>query len=427
MSLIFDYIGNMILSIVEVYAWHNIFQKEIKLDNKSLYLKIFLLATGTFIISIVLNDFINAIGIMVLSTIFCKLIIKCSIKESIILSFIGELLIVIAESLFVAILTLILNIDMQEVTHYVYLANIFVAIFVLLISKQKIISKIFYYIDRITINVKIYQLIIFLFFTIFGIAFCFASTYFENNLQLMILINLFISLFYSIIVVFIFKYQYKYYSINNKYNMSLEDLYVQEQLINDYRIMNHENKNNLNTIYSMTDDYEIKRYINSLLKRKNELKMNIINDSLKLPSKGIRGLIYNKMIIMKDNNIKYGLNVDKRINTKLFEQISDDNIVDLCQILGVFIDNAIESSTTIDNNVISMNFYLIDKKFVIKISNNCESDQIVYNEKKIKTTKGKNRGYGLKLVKRIVENNDKISNKTIINKNCFVQKIEFKI
>ena len=427
MSLVLEYFFNCILTIAEIIVWINISKKQVELKKRRTYIFVFILITLTFFISNILNDFVNALGIMIISIFFCKLLLKISIRESILLSFIGELLIILSESVFAIFVTSFLKIDIETLAKHIYITNFFVAILIILLSNISYISKIYEHINHFTKYIKLHQLLVFLLFTIFGIAYIYAATYFKISISIMIIVNIFISFFYSVIVILIFRYQNRYYEINSKYNLRLDDLYVQEELINDYRIMNHENKNNLKTIRSMTNDESVKGFISSLLKYDDTNQMTIINDSLKLPSKGIRALLYNKIKAMKDNNIDYSLEVDKKIKVNTLQDVSDIDIVDLCQLLGVFIDNSIESVVNMNQKSIIISFYIEDDKLIITISN-CYKDSLLINkDSSLESTKGLNRGYGLKLAKRIVENNNKITNNLIVTKNMFTQKIEFEL
>ena len=421
MSLVLNIFGNLILTFAQVYVWYNLIHKKFPFDDKSIFVTIVLLSGITFACSSLLNETFNGIGIMILSIIFCKIIINEDIKNCIIISFLGELLLILSEALFAVLVTFIFNIQIISITNYMYIADILVAIISLLLSKLYIFYKCYNYIKKITSNVKLYQLLLFFIFTIFEIGFAFASTYLNKNVRVMIIVNIIISIFYSVIVILIFRYQHKYYKIKSKYNLSLDSLQSQEQMINDYKILNHENNNNLQTIKRMTSNKKVIGYINSLLKEKDTIDNDLIKDSLKLPAGGIRGLIYNKMLFMKSLNIKYFLEVDKAINTRKMININDDDIVDICQIVGVFLDNAIEETRNHLIHEITINLYIYCNKIYISISNYYDGNLNNLNNKRIKSTKGSGRGYGLKLVNKIIDNNNRLSHNIKIMKNIVTQ------
>lgn len=425
MSVLLNFLGNSLLSFAQVLVWYNIMQIKIPYKDKKFYIQVVLLSIATFLFSNYLDASINGIGIMLLSIVFCKIIIRERIKNCVIVSFMEELLLILAEALFAIVATTIFNINIKTITNHMYITDIFVAIITILLSKIRFISKSYGYIKTITENIKIYQLLMFFAFTIFGIGFAFASTYLNHNIKLMIIVNVCISIFYTTTIILIFRYQYKYYTIKSKYNLSIEGLQSQEEILNEYRILNHENKNNLRTIRNMTTSKKIVGYINSLLKDRKSIDNRIITETLKLPSGGIRGLVYSKIMLMQKQKINYFLNIDRRIKNKYFENLSDDDIVDICQILGVYLDNAIEETMLhIDDKEynVNINFTFINDEINVSIGNNYSDIN-----KKFISSKGKNRGYGLKLVKKVIDKNQKLCINTQINKNTIIQQLMIKI
>ena len=422
--------GNVFLSIIQIYAWHNISNNKFKLNIKNI-IKIVILSSLIVLIYYFINNYIKGILIFILAIIFCINILKIKLKDAILLTFIGQLLIIIFESLIVLSIKIIFGFDTNYIAsspEIVFIVNALVGLSTLFASKIKVFNKIYVKILKITNNIKANQVLIFVFFVTFGSGIFATSVYFDGNFIIKFAMNSIVSLIYTVIIILVFNYQQKYYKINSKYKMSLEDLQAQEKLINDYRIMNHENRNQLSTIKAMTKNKKIIGYIDSLIKSKNRFDNNIIKDSLKLPKGGIRGLLYNKMLLMKENDIKYYLNADSKINHKIMSNIENDDIVDICNILGVFLDNAIEECNNIKDKMINMSFYIDDNKLIIIISNNYLFKYSKYkNSGILKTTKEKGRGYGLQLVKNIIDQNNKLYNERQITKDTFSQKLIIKL
>ncbi len=98
------------------------------------------------------------------------------------------------------------------------------------------------------------------------------------------------------------------------------------------------------------------------------------------------------------------------------------------KIIGVLIDNAIEAVESYDKKEISIEIYIEDNYFVFEIANEFY-EQIDFEKlgKTRFTTKGESHGYGLLLVKEIVNNNEEIYNQTEIVSNLFIQKVGIKI
>ena len=177
----------------------------------------------------------------------------------------------------------------------------------------------------------------------------------------------------------------------------------------------------------MTKNKKLIDYINEIIKSKNSENKSLINQALLIPTGGLRGLIYSKLILMKEKSIKYSINIDKKINSKLMKNISSNEMIDICQIIGVFIDNAIEAVEKLKERVVIINVFR-DENINIEIQNTYDNSIELNKIDKIGySTKGKNHGYGLALVNRILKNNKNFSNEREVSKNLFKQKLIIKI
>ena len=95
----------------------------------------------------------------------------------------------------------------------------------------------------------------------------------------------------------------------------------------------------------------------------------------------------------------------------------------------MFLDNAIEEviKAKKKEREILVSMY-IDEYFIIEISNIFFGDiEINRLTEKGYTSKGKGRGYGLSLVDRIINKNDRLELETIVINNIFTQKLKIKM
>ena len=266
-------LGNILVTIAEVYVWHNIAKEKLNIKNINNILKIILLSILVIVIYYFASNFIKGFLILLLAVIFCKSIMKTHIKNAILLSFIGQLTIIVSEGIVVLFMSLVLKMDAystSDSSFAILMLNVLVIALTLLISKLPICYKLYSKLLNITNNLKIHQILVFILFVSLGSNIFTTSVYFNDNIVVKLILNIIVSLVYTIIIILVFNYQSKYYKINYKYQLSLEDLQNQEKLINDFRVMNHENKNQLLTIKAMTNNKKIIGYINSLIKVKNK-------------------------------------------------------------------------------------------------------------------------------------------------------------
>ena len=177
------------------------------------------------------------------------------------------------------------------------------------------------------------------------------------------------------------------------------------------------------------DTKQIKDYVKALLR--NELKDDekLMNEVIVIPPGGLRGLIYSKLLTIKSKNIKHNLYVSKNVKTVDLINILDvSTIIDTCQIIGVYIDNAIDEASKTKDSFIKIDIYTEKKHLFISVSNSFISnieiekiDNIGY------TTKGEGHGYGLSLTKSLIEKDLRLSNQKKINGNVFTQILKIKM
>ena len=203
-----------------------------------------------------------------------------------------------------------------------------------------------------------------------------------------------------------------------------------EKTLEENRIDNHENKNQLIVIKDMIDSDNKKAidYINKMIETTYEDDNNLYLKVSSIPLGGLRGLIYYKLLAMQNKNIKFILNVDKDIKKNIFDKVDTGLLQNLCKVVGVFLDNAIEAVMTNENKVINIEMYKENNYFIISISNeykNCIDFELL--GKKKYSSKGENRGSGLQLVEKIIKENPCLTNEKIIIGDLFIQKIKMHI
>ena len=135
------------------------------------------------------------------------------------------------------------------------------------------------------------------------------------------------------------------------------------------------------------------------------------------------------MLLMQENNIEIILDINSKVRKIDFGNLSSKMNYDICRIVGIIVDNAIEETKKFNKKereiIISM---YVDSLFFIEISNRIKDD-VDLNKiyEKGYTNKEKGHGYGLSLLKKIVNENDNIINEVSITNNIFTQIIKIKM
>ena len=188
----------------------------------------------------------------------------------------------------------------------------------------------------------------------------------------------------------------------------------------DYqRVNNHENKNQLLVIKSMIEknNDNVIEYIDEIIKEKREDNEFVYNKTKRIPSGGLQGLIYQKMLLMQEKNIEVNLDINSKVRKVDLENLSSKMNYDICRIVGIIIDNAIEETAKFNKKdreiIISM---YVDDMFIIEVSNRIKDDlDLIKIYDKGYTSKEKGHGYGLSLLKKIVDENDNLLARGIVN------------
>ena len=426
-------ISSILMTSIIVYSWYKFSNKRMNIKSRSNIISIIILSSISILNYYNVNAFVRILSITIILTIVYKYLFKTNIKEAIFTPIYSQFLIMISETIIIILLATILRLNTEDLIN-MFIANFFINIaisilFCILINLtfiKRIHHIILKYIDKT--NNKFYIILLLIIVSIANIITI--NTYYEIDIRILMTINVSFTLFCFILVLYSFKTQSNYNKVSNKYDIAIKSLNNYEEMMNKYKVDNHENKNILKTIGVMAlnnKDTEITKYVESLVKEKYEINDKLLIKMSKIPSGGLRASIYSEILKIQSNNINYELNIDNQIKTIDLIELNHELIIDLCKIIGVVIDNAIDEVKLLDEKYIGISLYIEDTVLNIKVSNNynkkIEVDKI-FNEGY--TTKGNNHGYGLPLVKKIIENNKKLEINTELSKEVFSQIISIK-
>ena len=432
-NIIVHVVAPAVNSFTLIYLWIKLF------DIKSFYKepKIYISSIFLFITGVINNNIVPQKYKIITFSLICIFTViiffNKKIELAITSTLTGHALGMISEIITVILISLIIkDADITEFlkTNKGFISvNIGVALFGIIIIKTNLLTHLYKLLNKITNIIKKKKLFVFTIILIITANILSYLSYYKINLTIILIINTILIIIYALITYYTIKTDNKYQSIYNKYNLSLDTLRENESLLDDYKMYSHENDNTLKTIRNMieTNDKNVLNYINTVIKDKESHDEGIINKTSIIPISGLKALLYSKIKDMKKLEIGNELYVDKSIKSSDLINIDDETLLDVCKIVGVFIDNAIEATKDLETKQIDVSLYNEQDNIIIEVANtfsgNINIDKIT---KKGFTTKGGKHGYGLSLVNTILEHNKKLNNIKQINNNIFIQTLEIK-
>lgn len=233
------------------------------------------------------------------------------------------------------------------------------------------------------------------------------------------------------ILLYLFKQKIENEKISKKYDELLDVMKSYESDIEEQRTLRHETKNEFATIKCKLQDKEnnktIIEYIDSVIGEKEKAGSTKYSKFKYLPSNGLKGFFYYKFIEAEKKGINVSINISKQIKNSFLKDIETKDFKDLARIIGVYLDNAIEASSTSEDKKLGIEMYLIKEKIEIIITNTFNNEiNLDKIGKESFSTKGKHRGHGLLLVNKILSENNMFEAKNEIRGNIYIQSLKIK-
>lgn len=434
MEIISALIYSFVFAISMLYIASKLSDKTYNYKDYKFYIFIIIFTIFIMLNYIYTNSFVKVILIILLYSISIKFLLKEKLINSIILAVYYEIIIVISEAIFALFINVVLNMNAVEIVNTLFgnfWANIIIDIISIIMIKIKGVKKFYKFIISTIEKINAKHIILLCLFVMIVLNVLEATLYYDFSFKYLLIFNVLIIMFCFAIILYSFNANSKYNKVSDKYNITLNSLKEYEDILDRYRINNHENKNQLLTLRNMISKKNKRaiNYIDEIINNKLKDNEKLMSEVNVIPAGGLRGLIYSKLLYMNQNKIYYNLNISKKVKTvNLINNITDSDMSEMCEIIGVYIDNAIDAVNELKKKQIFIEMFFEENTLIISISNNYKGNlELDKFDQKGYTTKGNNRGYGLSLVKQIINNNKKFSNERCISGNMFSQILKIKM
>lgn len=427
-------IGNILMMIYSMICWADF----AKIDRKQVLkiTTILIFALSIAIISQYFPNPVKMINVFLILMFACYLLVTKDLKKSI-FSVISTQIILWATECSITIFIPLFNIqNLEKLTSSpsMYLLLIaYIITFSFILLKLKVPQKIYNWLINSTSSIKNNETMIYSFMIIATIIILTTESYIKLPTAFILMTNAMIAIIFITIIVTSSKLKDNYNKINSKYQTSISSLKEYEVMINKFGVYTHENKNEFYTIRNMLKDgvdrEEVIKYIDAIINNKIQDNEKIMKKTAKIPSGGLRATIYSKLCLMDKLKIKYKLNISRDVSTTDLINLDENLVLKICKILGVFLDNSVDAVKKLKKREISIEIYILNKYLCIDITNNFKGNLDLDKISEAKyTTKGEGHGYGLTLVKQILNDEaKKLENEKSINRDTFTQTLKIKM
>ncbi len=419
--------------ITVVYIISKILDEKIDYKSKKLYLIIVILTLLSIFNYYYVMKSLRFASSTIMIMVFICFIFNRSKSEIVIVTVIEQLILFVSEFLFFLIILIIFgNIDgVFNDTMGIIISNLSISFISYVFINFNFILKRLRIVLNSICNMKDIDKYIVFFLFILSINFLLFHIYDDYNDKFSILFNAILIALYSFMLYVLLSEKNKNIIYMKENKTLISNLNEYEKMLDYQRVNNHENKNQLLVIKEMIKkkNDNVIEYIDEIVKEKREDNEDLYTKTKRIPSGGLQGLIYQKMLLGQENGIKFNLNISSKVRKiSIFETNLKLNYA-ICRIVGIILDNAIEETIKLDKKdreiVILM---YVDEYFFIEVSNHFKGEidlDKIYSKKY--TTKGKGHGYGLALLKEIVDSNENIINDKQVINDIFTQIIKIKM
>lgn len=209
-----------------------------------------------------------------------------------------------------------------------------------------------------------------------------------------------------------------------QYDQQQDYIRTIESLINDFRRLKHSYSNTIYSFYGYIEEKDLEgltAYYSDVVDEIRRLDSNLLLTLQRIKIYAVFGLLWSKINEAQDKGVEVGVQVSDEIYD------AGMRLTDLCEVLGNFLDNAIDAAAA--SKLKKINISLTDREgfLNIKIENTYEG---ILDINKLQrsgfSTKGDSRGFGLAITKKILSRYGNALLNTIAEDGIFRQELVIK-
>lgn len=398
------FICSALMAVVGLIVVKNISgSKEKLLSIKSIALMICLIIVPAFMHTTNYN-YLYTIIIYLITIVTYKYVLNISFTKAVISCGVLVLSLFLLDFISNLFLAMFLSVDQMRNTWYINLSiNIIFCIILLTIYGHK---KIYNYFENLIDKIsKRRQTNIIIFLLLATIAMSTLLYVLGNNYKLNVVFttNFLMFLIFFLLVIILVGEKNSYVKLSDDYENLFHYVKIFEDWIEDEQLIRHEYKNQLAVLRCLTKEKKVKNKIDEIISDTINIDNHMINQLKNLPSGGLKGLLYYKIAVARNNGINIEVDVSQDASPVL-NTLNPDELKIISKLVGIYCDNAIEAAKETKKKIVLIEIYEINNIANIVISNTCKENKVLLNRyDKGVSTKGKGRGNGLYFAKKNVK------------------------
>lgn len=427
-GLIVVYLGVLINIIVFLKCYAK-FENVLRIKSKFLkYSIVFMFSLLLFLIDLKVNVKIKIPVIYFFLIIMFKLIFKDKTFNTFLKTFLVYAVLIMCDFLISIILIVLPSFQVSKDWLLLIFKGIYTIIVSLIVFKIFEFDKFNLMFKRMTniFNEKVnYFLFTILFLSFLGFYIISYYNFFRKSAENFMFSFVLFCIFMILLVLLISEF-FKIKTKDEEQKQLLKIMGDYEIILDKTRENRHEMINNL-LVLKGEKNKNSRRYndiLDELIKQYDTNKMSSYSGLYKLPN-GLKGLVYYKIARIKNNDVNFRTIISDKMYDE-FNNLDTKIYYKVCKIMGILIDNAVEASINSKEKTLLIYIYeQCNGNIVISIENSYNALLDIHDiNKKGYSTKGKNRGLGLFIANRTIEEEKLLRLRQYVFESTFISELK---
>lgn len=427
-GLIVVYLGVLINTIVFLKCYAK-FENVLRIKSKFLkYSIVFMFSLLIFLIDLKVNVKIKIPVIYFFLIIIFKLIFKDKTFDTFLKTFLVYAVLIMCDFLISIILIVLPSFQVSKDWLLLIFKGIYTIVVSLIVFKIFEFDKFNLMFKRMTniFNEKVnYFLFTILFLSFLGFYIISYYNFFRKSAENFMFSFVLFCIFMILLVLLISEF-FKIKTKDEEQKQLLKIMGDYEIILDKTRENRHEMINNL-LVLKGEKNKNSRRYndiLDELIKQYDTNKMSSYSGLYKLPN-GLKGLVYYKIARIKNNDVNFRTIISDKMYDE-FNNLDTKIYYKVCKIMGILIDNAVEVSINSKEKTLLIYIYeQCNGNIVISIENSYNALLDIHDiNKKGYSTKGKNRGLGLFIANRTIEEEKLLRLRQYVFESTFISELK---